>query len=126
MTRISAIRSRQDRGFALRNPRRASGSRSARPDCRSPRRRTNMTNASPRRDQIVNVRINPADNLKFKQVAQSLQTSRSNLLRKAILESIGRGPILLPQEMKAFEQGVFQMAALGRNLNQLLRLVHSG
>jgi len=43
-----------------------------------------------------------------------------------IRESIGEGPDLLPQEMKPFEEAVFQLAALGRNLNQLLKLVHSG
>jgi hypothetical protein len=70
--------------------------------------------------------MNPADNLKFKEVAEGLQTTRSQLLRKIILESIGKGPILLPQEMRTFEEAVFQLAALGRNLNQLLRAVNSG
>ena len=28
--------------------------------------------------------------------------------------------------MKVFEESVFQLAALGRNVNQLLKLVHCG
>ncbi len=75
---------------------------------------------------MVNVRMNEAEALAMSRLASQLQTSRSRLLRKVIRESIGEGPDLLPNEMKHFEEAVFQLAALGRNLNQLLKLVHSG
>ena len=74
----------------------------------------------------AHVRLDEAEDTAFQQLAESLRTSRSRLLRKIIRESIGEGPDLLPNEMKVFEEAVFQLAALGRNFNQLLKVVHSG
>jgi hypothetical protein len=86
----------------------------------------NIKNESDRQSCMINVRVNEAEGLALRRLAEQLQTSRSRLLRKVIRESIGEGPDLLPHEMKHFDQAVFQLAALGRNLNQLLKLVHSG
>jgi len=85
-----------------------------------------MKNASESQSCMVNVRMNEAEALAMNQLADQLQTNRSRLLRKIIRESIGEGPDLLPNEMKHFEEAVFQLAALGRNLNQLLKLVYTG
>ncbi len=85
-----------------------------------------MKNVSEKQSRLINVRMNEEEALGFQQLAESLETSRSRLLRKVIRESIGEGPDLLPHEMKVFEEAVFQLAALGRNFNQLLKLVHSG
>jgi len=75
---------------------------------------------------MVNVRMNEAEALAMSQLAKQLQTNRSRLLRKVIRELIGEGPDLLDNEMKVFLDAVYQLASLGRNLNQLLKLVHSG
>lgn len=85
-----------------------------------------MKNASDRQSCMVNVRMSDAEALAFSQLAERLQTSRSRLLRKVIREFIGEGPDLLPHEMKHFDDAIYQLAALGRNLNQLLKLVHTG
>jgi hypothetical protein len=85
-----------------------------------------MKNASDTLIRSAHVRLDEAEDAGFQQLVERLETTRSRLLRKIIRESIGEGPDLLPQEMKPFEEAVFQLAALGRNLNQLLKLVHSG
>ena len=85
-----------------------------------------MKNTSDTLIRSAHVRLDEAEDAGFQQLVESLETTRSRLLRKIIRESIGEGPDLLPQEMKPFEEAVFQLAALGRNLNQLLKLVHSG
>ena len=85
-----------------------------------------MKNASDRQNCMVNVRMNEAESLAMSQLAKQLQTNRSRLLRKVIRESIGEGPDLLPNEMKVFQDSVYQLASLGRNLNQLLKLLHTG
>jgi hypothetical protein len=87
---------------------------------------TKMKKASERQSCMVNVRMTDAEALAMSQLAKQLKTNRSRLLRKVIRELIEEGPDLLPNEMKVFEEAVFQLAALGRNFNQLLRLVHSG
>ncbi len=85
-----------------------------------------MKSASERQSRMVNVRMNEAEALAMSQLAKRLQTNRSRLLRKVIRELIGEGPDFLPHEMKHFDEAVYQLASLGRNLNQLLKLLHSG
>ncbi len=84
-----------------------------------------MKTVSEKQSRMINVRMNEEETLGLSQLATQFKTSRSRLLRKIIRESIGEGPDLLPQEMKIVEEGIFQLAAVGRNLNQLLKLVHS-
>ncbi len=86
----------------------------------------NTKNAFERRSDLVNVRLTPPDKLRFEQVAQRLNTTASRLLRKMIRELVGQGPDFLEGDMKTIEQAMFQVGAVGRNLNQLLRAVHSG
>ena len=85
-----------------------------------------MKNASETLIRSAHVRLDKAEDAGFQQLVVRLQTSRSRLLRKIIRESIGEGPDLLPNEMKVFQDAVYQLASLGRNLNQLLKLLHSG
>jgi hypothetical protein len=59
-------------------------------------------------------------------VVQSLSTTRSRLIRKLIRELVGVGPDLLADDMKSLSNGIYQLGALGRNLNQMLRAMHSG
>jgi len=85
-----------------------------------------MKNASETLIRSAHVRLDEAEDAGFQQLADRLQTSRSRLLRKIIREAIGEGPDLLANEMKVFQDAVYQLASLGRNFNQLLKLVHSG
>jgi predicted transcriptional regulator len=75
---------------------------------------------------MLNVRLNDEENLRFQRLAEHLQTTRSRLLRKMIREAIGAPPDLLPQEWKLFEDLAYQLAAIGRNFNQLVRAINSG
>ncbi len=59
-------------------------------------------------------------------LVQRLATTRSRLIRGMIREALGLGPDLLAQDMKILGEGVYQLGALGRNLNQELRAMHSG
>jgi len=85
-----------------------------------------MKNASERFIRSAHVRLDQAEDSRFQEVVEHLQTSRSQLLRKMIREQIGEGPDLLPQEFKVLDEAVYQVAAIGRNLNQLLRAIHAG
>ena len=74
---------------------------------------------------LHNVRLNEPENLEFKRVAERLQTTRSRLMRKMIRELIGEGPDFLDREWILFEKLAYQLSAIGRNLNQLVRAYHS-
>lgn len=74
---------------------------------------------------LHNVRLNEPENLEFLRVAERLQTTRSRLMRKMIREVIGEGPDFLNQEWILFEKLAYQLSAIGRNLNQLVRAYHS-
>jgi hypothetical protein len=85
-----------------------------------------MKNASETLIRSAHVRLDKAEDAEFQKLVEGLRTSRSRLLRKIIREAIGEGPDLLANEMKVFQDSVYQLVSLGRNLNQLLKLVHSG
>jgi len=72
------------------------------------------------------VRLDDAEDFRFQQVVDRLKTSRSQVLRKLIRDLIGEGPDLLPQEMRVLDELTYQVAAIGRNLNQLVRGMHAG
>jgi len=55
-----------------------------------------------------------------------LSSTRSRVMRKMIREFIDMGPDLLRDDLKTIGEGVYQLGALGRNLNQELRAMHSG
>ena len=75
---------------------------------------------------ILNLRLLPEEKQQFKRIAERLQTTPSRLIRKVIRDTIGAGPDLLPQDLKIVDGALYQLAALGRNLNQLLRSIHQG
>ena len=74
----------------------------------------------------ANVRLNEEEHQALEVIQKRLQTTRSRLLRKVVRELIGVGPDLLVQEWQVFEQLAYQLAAVGRNLNQLVRAIHTG
>ena len=82
--------------------------------------------AAERLIRSAHVRLDEAEDRAFQQVVEGLRTTRSRLLKKIIREMIGLGPDMLTQEWKLFEALAYQLAAVGRNFNQLIRAVHSG
>src|ERR1035438_7681767 len=77
-------------------------------------------------NRSAHVRLHEIEDRALQQFVDHLGTTRSKLLKKIIRELIGLGPDLLDQEWKAFEDLVYQLAAVGRNLNQLLKAIHTG
>lgn len=71
-------------------------------------------------------RASRAEYLEFVKVLQGAGTTCSRFFRKVMREVIGLGPDLLPIEMKPIKEASFQIAALGRNLNQILKAYHAG
>ena len=76
--------------------------------------------------RFVKTRLSQAEHEGFVVVLQRLGTNGARFLRKVIRESIGEGPDLLPNELQIFREATFQVGAIGRNLNQLVRAFHSG
>jgi hypothetical protein len=76
--------------------------------------------------EILNLRLRLQEKQQFKMIADSLQTTPSRLIRKVVRDTIGLGPDLMPQDLKMVGEAINQLAALGRNLNQLLRCIHQG
>jgi hypothetical protein len=76
-------------------------------------------------NRSAHVRLHEAENRAFQNVVERLQTTRSKLLRKIIRELIGQGPDLLDHEWQALENLIYQLGALGRNLNQYVKAIHT-
>ena len=74
----------------------------------------------------LRVRLREQEKNQFRNIATRLQTTPSRLIRKVVRDTIGFGPDLMPQDLKVVGEAVNQLAALGRNLNQLLRCIHQG
>jgi hypothetical protein len=77
-------------------------------------------------NRSAHVRLHEIENRAFQVVVERLQTTRSKLLRKIIRELIGQGPDLLDHEWQALEKLIYQLGALGRNLNQYVKAIHTG
>jgi hypothetical protein len=75
---------------------------------------------------FVKTRLSQAEYQAFVQVLQKLGTNGSRFLRKVIREVIGEGPDLLINDLQAFRDAIYQLGAIGRNLNQLVRAFNSG
>jgi hypothetical protein len=75
----------------------------------------------------AHVRLNRGEQnaLLFLQARLGLRT-RSRVLRKMIREAVGEGPDLLPNDLNVMREAIRQVAALGRNINQLTRAANAG
>ena len=71
-------------------------------------------------------RISETEYQGYLQLAQKLETSRSRMFRGMVREALGTGPDLIRQDMNNLREGIYQLGAIGRNLNQQLRAIHSG
>lgn len=52
--------------------------------------------------------------------------TRSRIIRKMIREAIGQGPDLLKDDLNSFREAVRQLAAVGRNINQIAHALNAG
>lgn len=78
------------------------------------------------RSQVTRVRLAGWEHEAFIAAAKRLNDTRSNLLRRAVREIINRPADLLEKELAALNEAVHQLKAVGRNLNQIARAVHTG
>jgi hypothetical protein len=76
--------------------------------------------------RFVKTRLSQDEYQGFMLVLAKLETNGARFLRKVIREAIGQGPDLLINDLQAFRETTFQVGAIGRNLNQLVRAFHSG
>ena len=76
--------------------------------------------------RFVKTRLTQTEYMGFVLVLLKLGTTGAWFLRKAVREAIQEGPDLLVQELQVFREAIYQLGAIGRNLNQLLHTIHSG
>lgn len=74
----------------------------------------------------VKVRLNEEEKIAFDELAQSLNVRPSQLHRRLIREAVLNKPDYFNDDLKRIIEVKNQMAAIGRNLNQLVKLAHSG
>jgi hypothetical protein len=78
------------------------------------------------RTRRIIIRLSETEYRGYFLLAQNLGTTRARLFRGMVREALELGPDLITQDMKIISEGVYQLAAVGRNLNQELRAMHSG
>ena len=81
--------------------------------------------SSPRTKRLI-ARLSEAEFQAYLELVKHLATTRSRMIRGMIREALGMGPDLLAQDMRTLKEGVYQLGALGRNLNQQLKAMHTG
>ena len=74
----------------------------------------------------ANLRLREEEHMALLQAQERLHLSRSQLVRNMIRDGLGVGPALLPEESNILRELAYQVGAVGRNFNQLLRAIHSG
>ena len=76
--------------------------------------------------QVTYVRLPQSEHDQFVVASKRLGESCSRLLRRAVRDIVERPAHLSDQELAALTEVVYQLNAVGRNLNQLVRAVHVG
>jgi hypothetical protein len=76
--------------------------------------------------KYLNVRVPEEDYQGFHKLADFFKVSPGRLIRHLLRENILGQSDPLPDHLKSFREAVYQFAAAGRNLNQLVRAVNSG
>lgn len=76
--------------------------------------------------RLENFRLADSERIEFIATAKRLGQTRANLLRRAVRDIIDRPANLLDKELGALADAVYQLKAVGRNLNQLTVAVHIG
>jgi len=77
-------------------------------------------------NKYLNVRVPEEDYRGFRKLAEFFKVSPGRLLRHILRERYLGQSDPLPDQLKAFREAVYQFAAAGRNLNQLVRAANSG
>ena len=78
------------------------------------------------RDEWVHVRLNQEEFYAFRRVSEEEGISRSIMIRQLIRERIGAGPRLSQNNLDQFGRAMIELSAVGRNLNQMVKLMHQG
>ncbi len=76
--------------------------------------------------KVVHLRLTEWEHHKFTVAAKRLRDSRADLLRRAVREIINQPTDLLQHELAGLDEAVYQLLAVGRNLNQITRAMHQG
>ena len=71
-------------------------------------------------------RLLPNEAQLFEQYAKENGTDRSKILIKVVRELITQKPHLLPEELEEFKHATRQLMGIGRNFNQLVKMVRAG
>lgn len=75
--------------------------------------------------EATRLRLTEAEQKAFIQFAKQAGESRARLLRKAVRDMVGLGPDMLRADLESFREAVYQVAAIGRNLNQVARVLNA-
>ncbi|MBL4866748.1 MAG: hypothetical protein JKY67_10280 [Pseudomonadales bacterium] len=76
--------------------------------------------------KVLQVRITPQEEKKFREYAADMGIGMSKLQRKMVREVITNTPDLIVEEMVIFRDAVRNVAGISRNFNQLTRLANAG
>lgn len=75
--------------------------------------------------EATRLRLTEAEQKAFIVFAERAGESRARLLRKAVRDMVGLGPDMLRADLESFREAVYQVAAVGRNLNQVARVLNA-
>lgn len=75
--------------------------------------------------EATRLRLTEAEQKAFIVFAERAGESRARLLRKAVRDMVGLGPDMLRADLESFREAVYQVAAIGRNLNQVARVLNA-
>jgi len=75
---------------------------------------------------MARVRLTQDEDQKFNEYSNKVGVTRSKIQRKIIRELINNELDLVPEEIEVFRDAAKNVAAIGRNFNQLIRAINSG
>lgn len=75
--------------------------------------------------ETVRVRLSQLEKQAVGEFAEDCNLSVNALIEKVLREVIGAGPHLLSDDLKVLDEATQQLAAIGRNLNQIVRAMNS-
>jgi len=80
----------------------------------------------PVKNPMARVRLTHDEDKKFTDYSEKMGVTRSKIQRKIVRELINKELDLVPEEIEAFRNAAKNVAAIGRNFNQLIRAINSG
>jgi len=85
-----------------------------------------MEERKPVKNPMARVRLTQDEDQKFNEYSNKVGVTRSKIQRKIIRELINNELDLVPEEIEVFRDAAKNVAAIGRNFNQLIRAINSG